>query len=37
VLQAFPDDVHAYDDVGLRLAAAGYRVIAPYLRGYDAM
>ena len=30
----FPDDVHAYDEVAPPLAAAGWRVIVPYLRGY---
>src|ERR1700727_3342028 len=30
----FPYDVHAYDEVAPRLANAGARVIAPYLRGF---
>jgi pimeloyl-ACP methyl ester carboxylesterase len=34
LLHGFPDDVHAYDHVAPPLAAAGYRVITPYLRGY---
>src|SRR6202034_2912762 len=34
LLHGFPDDIHAYDDVVPPLAAAGYRVIVPYLRGY---
>ncbi len=34
LLHGFPDDVHAYDGVAPPLAAAGYRVIVPYLRGY---
>jgi pimeloyl-ACP methyl ester carboxylesterase len=34
LLHGFPDDVHASDDVAPPLAAAGYRVIVPYLRGY---
>jgi pimeloyl-ACP methyl ester carboxylesterase len=34
LLHGFPDDAHAYDDVAPPLAAAGYRVVAPYLRGY---
>jgi pimeloyl-ACP methyl ester carboxylesterase len=34
LLHGFPDDVHAYDDVAPPLAAAGYRVVTPYLRGY---
>jgi len=34
LLHGFPDDVHAYDPVAPPLAAAGYRVLVPYLRGY---
>jgi pimeloyl-ACP methyl ester carboxylesterase len=34
LMHGFPDDVHAYDDVAPPLAAAGYRVVVPYLRGY---
>jgi pimeloyl-ACP methyl ester carboxylesterase len=34
LLHGFPDDVHAYDDVAPTLAAAGWRVLVPYLRGY---
>jgi pimeloyl-ACP methyl ester carboxylesterase len=34
LLHGFPYDVHAYGDVAARLAAAGCRVIVPYLRGY---
>ncbi len=34
LLHGFPDDAHAYDTVAPPLAAAGYRVLAPYLRGY---
>jgi pimeloyl-ACP methyl ester carboxylesterase len=34
LLHGFPDDVHAYDEVAPPLAAAGYRVVTPYLRGY---
>ena len=34
LLHGFPDDVHAYDQVAPRLAAAGWRVLVPYLRGY---
>ncbi|MEM6356911.1 MAG: alpha/beta hydrolase [Pseudomonadota bacterium] len=30
----FPYDAHAYDEVAPRLAAAGARVIVPWLRGY---
>jgi len=36
LMHGFPDDVHAYDDVAPPLAAAGYRVIVPYLRGYGS-
>ncbi len=34
LLHGFPDDVRAYDGVVGPLAAAGYRVLVPYLRGY---
>jgi pimeloyl-ACP methyl ester carboxylesterase len=34
LMHGFPDDVHAYDSVAPRLAASGWRVIVPYLRGY---
>jgi pimeloyl-ACP methyl ester carboxylesterase len=34
LLHGFPDDVRAYDGVRPALAAAGWRVIVPYLRGY---
>ncbi|EGH28974.1 epoxide hydrolase protein, partial [Pseudomonas syringae pv. japonica str. M301072] len=34
LLHGFPYDVHAYDEVADRLAAAGCRCIVPYLRGY---
>ncbi len=34
LLHGFPYDVHAYDAVSERLAAAGRRCLAPYLRGY---
>ena len=34
LLHGFPDDVHAFDHVVPPLAKAGYRVLAPYLRGY---
>ena len=34
LMHGFPDDVHAYDSVAPSLAAAGSRVIVPYLRGY---
>ncbi|RIJ70761.1 alpha/beta hydrolase [Nakamurella silvestris] len=34
LLHGFPYDVRSYDEVAPRLARAGIRVIAPYLRGY---
>jgi pimeloyl-ACP methyl ester carboxylesterase len=34
LLHGFPDDVRAYDGVAPSLAAAGWRVLVPYLRGY---
>ena len=34
LLHGFPDDIHAWDDVAPPLAADGYRVLVPYLRGY---
>jgi pimeloyl-ACP methyl ester carboxylesterase len=34
LMHGFPDDVHAYDGVAPPLAASGWRVIVPYLRGY---
>jgi pimeloyl-ACP methyl ester carboxylesterase len=34
LLHGFPDDVRAYDGVAPPLAAAGRRVLVPYLRGY---
>jgi pimeloyl-ACP methyl ester carboxylesterase len=36
LLHGWPYDIHSYADVGPALAAAGYRVIVPYLRGYGA-
>jgi pimeloyl-ACP methyl ester carboxylesterase len=36
LMHGFPDDVHAYDGVAPALAASGWRVIVPYLRGYGA-
>jgi pimeloyl-ACP methyl ester carboxylesterase len=35
LLHGFPEDRHSWDAVALRLAAAGYRVLAPDLRGYS--
>ena len=34
LLHGFPDDAHAFDQVAPPLAAAGCRVLVPYLRGY---
>src|SRR4029453_15168430 len=34
LLHGFPYHIHPHDDVGHLLAAAGCRVITPYLRGY---
>lgn len=34
LLHGWPYDIHSYLDVAPALAAAGYRVIVPYLRGY---
>lgn len=34
LLHGFPYDIRAYDEVAPFLAAAGHRVLVPYLRGY---
>jgi pimeloyl-ACP methyl ester carboxylesterase len=34
LLHGWPYDIHSYVDVAPLLAAAGYRVLVPYLRGY---
>ena len=34
LLHGWPYDIHSYVDVAPLLAAAGYRVIVPFLRGY---
>src|SRR5687768_7738626 len=34
LLHGWPYDIHTYVDVARLLAAAGHRVIVPYLRGY---
>ena len=34
LLHGWPYDIHSYADVAPPLAAAGYRVLIPYLRGY---
>jgi len=36
LLHGWPYDVHAFADVTPRLAAAGYRVLVPYLRGFGS-
>ncbi|WP_293675836.1 alpha/beta hydrolase [uncultured Phenylobacterium sp.] len=36
LLHGWPYDIHAFEDVAPRLAAEGYRVIVPYLRGFGA-
>jgi pimeloyl-ACP methyl ester carboxylesterase len=36
LLHGWPYDVHSYADVAPLLAAAGHRVIVPYLRGFGA-
>ncbi|MGN7916859.1 alpha/beta fold hydrolase [Lysobacter antibioticus] len=36
LLHGWPYDIHTYAEVAPRLAARGYRVIVPYLRGYGA-
>ena len=34
LLHGWPYDIHSFVDVAPLLAARGYRVIVPYLRGY---
>ncbi|MDQ8018995.1 MAG: alpha/beta hydrolase [Bordetella sp.] len=36
LLHGWPYDIHMYVDVAPQLAAAGHRVIVPYLRGYGS-
>src|SRR6476660_5349906 len=36
LLHGWPYDIHTFAEVSPLLAAAGYRVIVPYLRGYGA-
>jgi pimeloyl-ACP methyl ester carboxylesterase len=36
LLHGWPYDIHSFAEVAPRLAAAGHRVIVPYLRGYGA-
>jgi pimeloyl-ACP methyl ester carboxylesterase len=37
LLHGWPYDIHSYVDVAPILAASGYRVIVPYLRGYGSL
>jgi pimeloyl-ACP methyl ester carboxylesterase len=34
LLHGFPDDAHAWDSVAAAISGTGYRVLAPYLRGF---
>ena len=34
-LHGFPDDAGTFDDLFPRLASAGFRAVAPFLRGYS--
>ncbi|MBC7978838.1 MAG: alpha/beta fold hydrolase, partial [Myxococcales bacterium] len=34
LLHGFPDTPHSWDDLRPRLAARGYRAVAPWMRGY---
>jgi pimeloyl-ACP methyl ester carboxylesterase len=36
LLHGWPYDIHSYAEVASQLAAAGYRVVVPYLRGYGS-
>src|SRR3954470_19102497 len=36
LLHGWPYDIHAFDEVAPILAARGYRVIVPYLRGFGS-
>src|SRR5258705_13475709 len=36
LLHGWPSDIHSYVDVAPLLAARGYRVLVPYLRGYGS-
>ncbi|WP_165839842.1 alpha/beta fold hydrolase [Mycobacterium montefiorense] len=35
MLHGFPDTAHSWDQLRPRIAAKGYRVVSPYMRGYD--
>jgi len=34
LMHGFPDTAHTWDDIRPKIAAKGYRVVAPFLRGY---
>jgi pimeloyl-ACP methyl ester carboxylesterase len=34
LLHGFPDTAHSWDDIRPRIAARGYRVVSPWMRGY---
>jgi pimeloyl-ACP methyl ester carboxylesterase len=34
MLHGFPDTAHTWDDLRPRIAAAGYRAVSPFMRGY---
>ena len=36
LVHGFPDTPHTWRHLGPELAASGYRVVAPWLPGYDA-
>jgi pimeloyl-ACP methyl ester carboxylesterase len=36
LMHGFPYDIHSYTEVAPMLAAAGYRVVVPYFRGYGS-
>jgi len=36
LLHGYPHDIHSYVDVAPLLAASGYRVVVPFLRGYGS-
>jgi pimeloyl-ACP methyl ester carboxylesterase len=36
LMHGFPYDIHSYTEVAPMLAAAGYRVVVPYLRGHGS-
>ena len=34
LLHGFPDTAHTWDEIAPRIAAKGYRIVAPFMRGY---